>query len=66
MADYGDDVRRLLSADGYVKLSRRGKGSHSVWYNSEKNITVTVKERLKSRHSANEILKDAKISHKFR
>ena len=65
MADYGDDVRRLLSEDGYKKLPRRGKGSHSMWYNDVKNITVTVKDRIKSRHSANAILKDAKINHKF-
>jgi predicted RNA binding protein YcfA (HicA-like mRNA interferase family) len=65
MADYGDYVRRLLSGDGYEKLPKRGKGSHSVWYNGTKNITVTVNDRIKSRHSANEILKDAKVNHKF-
>ena len=65
MADYGDDVRRLLSRDGYSKLPRRGKGSHSMWFNDAKNITVTVNDRIKSRHSANEILKDAKIDHRF-
>ena len=65
MADYGDDVRRLLSGDGYIKLPKRGKGSHSMWHNNVKNITVTVKDRIKSRHSANEVLKDAKISHRF-
>ena len=65
MADYGPETRRILSNDGYVKLSKRGKGSHSMWYNNQKNITVTVKDKLKSRHSANEILKDAKINHKF-
>jgi len=65
MADYGDDVRRLLSGDDYVKLPKRGKGSHSMWHNNAKNITVTVKDKIKSRHSANEILKDAKINHKF-
>ena len=65
MADYGNDLRRLLSKDGYVKLHKRGKGSHSVWYNNEKNITVTVKDKVKSHHSANEVLKDAKIDYKF-
>ena len=65
MADYGDDVRRLLSNDGYEKLPRRGKGSHSLWHNSAKRITVTAKDKIKSRHSANEILKDAKIDHKY-
>ena len=65
MADYGDVVRRLLSDDGYDKLTKRGKGSHSMWYNEQKNITVTVNDKIKSRHSANEILKDAKINYKF-
>ena len=65
MADYGDDVRRLLSSGGYVILPKRGKGSHSMWYNDEKKITVTVKDRIKSRHSANEVLKCAKISYRF-
>ena len=65
MADYGNDVRRLLSEDGYVRLHKRGKGSHSMWYNNVKNITVTVKDKIKSRHSANEVLKDAKIHCKF-
>jgi len=65
MADYGNELRRLLSKDGYIKLNKRGKGSHSVWYNNDKNITVTVKDKVKSRHSANEVLKDAKIDYKF-
>ena len=65
MADYGNDLRRLLSKYGYVKLNRRGKGSHSVWHNDTKNITVTVKDKVKSRHSANEVLKDARIDYKF-
>ena len=65
MADYGDETRQLLSSDGYIKIPKRGKGSHSMWHNKEKNITVTVKDKIKSRHSANEIIKDAKIKHKF-
>ena len=65
MADYGAKTCQILSNDGYVKLPKRGKGSHSMWYNKEKNITVTVKDKIKSRHSANEIFKDAKINHKF-
>ena len=65
MSDYGNDVRRLLSDDGYKKLPKRGKGSHSMWYNDDKGITVTVNEKIKSRHSANEILKDAKVNYKF-
>lgn len=36
-----------------------GKGSHEKWRNAEQRLTLTVPRNLKSRHTANAILKDA-------
>ena len=64
MADYGFEIRKLLSQNGY-KLKRRGKGSHDVWDNKITGKQVTVFKNIKSRHTANDILSDAGINHKF-
>ena len=64
MAEYEKKVREILKQNGYV-FHRRGKGDHDIWVNEILNIKVTVDGKIKSRHLANQIMKDAKIQHHF-
>ncbi len=57
MTDFGKAVRDKLSEAGCAFL-RRGKGDHDIWTTPDgKRIVVPV--RIKSRHTANSILKDS-------
>lgn len=48
----------LLKAHGFIHL-RAAKGSHEIWYNEATGKKITVPFNLKSRHTANAILKSA-------
>jgi len=64
LADYEKKVRKVLSANGCHFL-RRGKGDHDIWSSPISNATFPVDTKIKSRHMANEIMKQAGIKHKF-
>lgn len=64
MKDYSDALKDLLGKNGW-HFHRQGKGSHEVWCSPDKKKFVTVFANMKSRHTANDILKDASIKHKF-
>jgi len=48
----------IISRYGFTKI-KGGKGSHEKWYSEDSHITLTVPHNLKSRHTANDILKTA-------
>ena len=58
MADYTNEVRKILSNNGFL-IARKGKGDHVIWYNDSTKKTVSVDSEIKSRHTANEVLKKA-------
>jgi predicted RNA binding protein YcfA (HicA-like mRNA interferase family) len=63
VTDFDSAVRDKLSEAGCAFL-RRGKGDHDIWTTPEgKRIVVPV--RIKSRHTANGILKDAGLAKAF-
>ena len=64
MADFEKKVRDVLSDNGFI-FKRRGKGDHDVWHNPNTNRTVPVDSVIKSRHTANKIMKQAEVNHKF-
>jgi len=64
MAEYEKKVRRLL-LDNNCYFERRGKGDHDIWYSPITNRHVTVDSKIKSRHTANKILKDSGIDYHF-
>ena len=64
MADFERDVRRLLTEHGCVFV-RHGKGDHDIWFSPKTRCNVTVDGRIKSRHTANAIMKRAGIEHRF-
>ena len=64
MADYTKYVRDRLNEHGWSFL-RRGKGSHDIWTKKPTGEIVSVSKNIKSRHTANSILKKAGIGAKF-
>ncbi len=62
MKSYYPLVKKLLQEKGFSKIGG-GKGSHEMW--TDGNQTLTVPHNLYSRHTANDILKDAGIGKKF-
>jgi hypothetical protein len=49
----------------YEKKVRRSKGDHDIWYSPITNRIVTVDGKIKIRHIANAIMKQAGIDHHF-
>ena len=52
----------LLKANGY-KYDRPAGGSHEMWTNGKRSQTVS--KNMLSRHTANEVMKQSGINHKF-
>ena len=64
MADFAPDVKRVLRDHGCTFV-RQGKGDHEIWYSPITNRNVTVDGKIKSRHTANAVMKQAGIVVKF-
>jgi len=64
MAEYEKKVREILKQNGFM-FHHHGKGDHDIWWNDLLNIKVTVDSKIKSRHMANQIMKEAKIQYHF-
>ena len=65
MAEYEKKVREVLKLHGCSFL-RRGKGDHDIWYSPINGASVAVDSKIKSRFTANAVLKEAGISYRFR
>ena len=46
-------------------FARRGKEDHDIWYSPITDRYVTVDSKIKSRHTANAVLKQSGINHRF-
>jgi predicted RNA binding protein YcfA (HicA-like mRNA interferase family) len=64
MAGFEHDVRRLLLEHG-CSFKRHGKGDHDIWWSPITKRHITVDGKIRSRHTANAIMKQAGIEHKF-
>ena len=65
MADYERQVMRKLRQAGCMHV-RPGKGDHETWSSPVNGRHFTVKRhRMKSRHMANEVLKQAGLPKEF-
>jgi hypothetical protein len=53
----------LLKAGCYFE--REGKGDHQIWYSPLTNRRFVVDNSIKSRHTANAVLKQAGLSKAF-
>ena len=64
MAEYEKKVRDILSQNDCYFV-RKGKGDHEIWYSPKTKRNVTVDSKIKSRHTANAIMKQSGINYKF-
>lgn len=65
MAEYEKQVREIL-AKNRCTFVRHGRGDHDIWYSPISGKYFTVDGKIKSRHTANAIMKQSGISHRFR
>ena len=65
MAEYEKKVREILKDHG-CWFVRRGKGDHDIWFSPITKTNITVDGKIKSRHTANEIMKQSGIDYRFR
>ncbi|MEW6168854.1 MAG: type II toxin-antitoxin system HicA family toxin [Pseudomonadota bacterium] len=65
MNDYGKPVRDILRQNG-CRFLRQGRGDHhEVWISPRTDRPFTVPVKIKSRHTANGILRDAGLPKAF-
>lgn len=64
MADYSGKLKKLLKNAGCY-FEKRGKGDHDTWYSPLSERRFTVDDCIKSRHTANEALKQAGLDKAF-
>ncbi len=64
MADYGREVREILKRAG-CRFVRPGKGDHEIWESPISSTRFVVDGKIKSRHTANEVLKQAGLPKQF-
>lgn len=60
---YCELFKRLRGAGCHP--TRQGKGSHEIWLNPKTGLSFSVPVTVKSRHTANEILKQAGLPRDF-
>ena len=64
MAGYERDLREVLRGHG-CRLERQGKGDHEIWWSPITKRHFVVDGKIKSRHTANAVLKQAGVDKKF-
>ena len=64
MAEYEKKVREILNNYGCYFI-RHGKGDHDIWNSPINNHNIVVDGKIKSRHTANAILKQGGINYRF-
>ena len=64
MAEYEKKVRDILRENG-CSFVRRGKGDHDIWYSPISGAHFPVDTKIKSRHTANAIMRQSGIGYRF-
>lgn len=64
MNDFTPEVVRLLR-DAGCYFTRHGKGDHDIWFSPITNRSLVVDGKIKSRHTANGVLKQAGLPKAF-
>jgi predicted RNA binding protein YcfA (HicA-like mRNA interferase family) len=62
--DFGKAVRERLEAAG-CSFKRHGRGDHDIWISPHASKPLTVPVKIKSRHTANKVLRDAGLEKAF-
>ncbi|MBW1764576.1 MAG: type II toxin-antitoxin system HicA family toxin [Deltaproteobacteria bacterium] len=64
MADYTQQLKKYLHKAG-CRFERQGRGDHEIWYSPITGIRFVVDQHIKSRHTANAVLKQASLPKRF-
>ncbi|WP_435547562.1 type II toxin-antitoxin system HicA family toxin [Desulfobacterium sp. N47] len=64
MADYTKELKKYLQEAG-CRFHRYGKGDHEIWFSPITKIKFVVDNNIKSRHTANAVLKQAGLPKHF-
>ena len=64
MAEIEKKVREILKDNG-CSFVRHGKGDHDIWYSPITDTNITVDGKIKSRYTANAIMKQSGIGYRF-
>lgn len=64
MDSYTPLVKKLLRDHGCYPV-RSGKGDHEIWYSPTSGLNFPVDNAIKSRHTANGVLKQAGLPKAF-
>jgi len=64
MANFYRALAAILRENNCM-LVREGKGSHEIWFSTVSKQNFTVPKTTKSRHTANEVLKQAGLKKAF-
>lgn len=64
MSDYTNAVIDKIQQNG-CSFVRHGKGDHNIWYSPITNRNFTVDSKIKSRFTANGIMKQSGINYHF-
>lgn len=64
MADYARQLKKILRDHGCT-FERQAKGHHELWYSPLSERRFSVPNKIKSRHTANAILKQAGLPKAF-
>ncbi len=64
MDSYTPLVKKLLRDHGCYPV-RSGKGDHEIWYSPISGLNFPVDNAIKSRHTANGVLKQAGLPKAF-
>jgi hypothetical protein len=51
--------------DAGCRFERPGKGDHEIWYSPHTGVRLTVDHKIKSRHTANAVLKQTGLPKHF-
>jgi hypothetical protein len=64
MPSYTREVKKLLLEAG-CRFERRGKGDHEIWFSPRTGVRFPVDGGIRSRHTANLVLKQAGLPKAF-
>ena len=64
VVSFTPELVRLLKEAG-CRFERAGKGDHDIWYSPLTNLRFVVDAKIKSRHTANAVLKQAGLPKSF-
>jgi len=64
VASYTAELKKILREAG-CRFERQGKGDHEIWFSPVSGKRFPVDGNIKSRHTANEVLKQAGLEKQF-